>query len=128
MTEIRRLDPHAALPGDLGRHVLVLCRFDGDAPDGIHVEISLITGPGKVETVQPRGEDGRPMPFEDAVQAGRRVAESEGLSVVYAVDRTQGAREQKVLAQHGDHSVDSASLIDMDLEDGEIGPTMRRGG
>jgi hypothetical protein len=128
MTEIRRLDPHAALPGDLGRHVLVMCRFDSDAPNGTHVEISLVTGPGQVDTVQPRGEDGRPMAFEDAVQAGRRVAESEGLSVVYAVDRTQGALEQQVLARHGDHSVGSAPLVDMDLEDGEIGPTMRPGG
>ena len=65
------------------------------------------------------------MPFEEAVDAGRRVAESEGLDVVYAVDRTAGPREREILAHGGDHTVDMDKLDDMDLEDGERGPDMR---
>ena len=54
------------------------------------------------------------------------MAESEGLDVVYAVDRTAGARERTVLAHGGDHTVNMEELQDMDLEGGERGPDMRR--
>lgn len=125
MAEIRRLDPHAPLPEGLGHHVVVLQRFDSDEPRRTITEITLTTAPGRVEATRPVRPDGTPMPFEEAVEAGRRVAESEGLGVVYAVDRTAGPREREILEHGGDHSVDMDKLDDMDLEDGERGPDMR---
>ena len=125
MTEIRRLDPHDALPDDLGRHVLVLHRFDEDEPRRTVVEITLVTAPGQVEATRPMQPDGRPMTFDQAIEAAKRVAESEGLRVVHAVDRTAGPREKEILSSGGDHSVHMEKLEDSDMEDGERGPDMR---
>ena len=125
MTEVRRLDPHDPLPDDLGRHVLVLHRFDEDEPRRTVVEISLTTAPGAVEATRPMRPDGAPMSFDDAIEAGKRVAESEHLHVVYAVDRTAGPREREILASGGDHSVHMEKLDDTDMEEGERGPDMR---
>ena len=125
MTEIRRLDPHDPLPDDLGRHVLVLQRFDEDEPRRTHVEITLTTAPGKVETTRPAGPDGTPMSFDQAISAAKQVAESEGLHLVYAVDRTAGPREREILASGGDHSVNMDKLDDTDMEEGKRGPDMR---
>ena len=131
MAEIRRLDPHAPLseglgPQGLGRHVIVFSHFDEDDPRATVTEIILSNGPGGVEATRPARPDGTPMSFDEAVEAGRRVAESEGLDVVYAVDRTAGARERDVLAHGGDHTVGMAGLQDMDLEEGERGSDMRK--
>lgn len=126
MAEIRRLDPHAPLPEGLGRHVIVLNQFDEEDPRRTVTEIILATGAGATETTRPVQPDGTPMSFDEAIVAGRRVAESEGLQVVYAVDRAAGAREREVLAHGGDHTVNMAKLDDMDLEEGERGPDMRR--
>ena len=126
MVEIRRLDPHAPLPEGLGRHVVVFSHFDEDDPRATVTEIILTTGPGGAEATRPVRPDGTPMSFEEAVDAGRRVAESEGLDVIYAVDRTAGARERNVLAHGGDHTVGMDELQDMDLKDGERGPDMRK--
>ena len=125
MTEIRRLDPHDPLPDDRGRHVLVLHRFDEDEPRRTVVELSLTTAPGHVEATRPSRPDGRPMSFDEAVEAGQKVAASEGLAVVYAVDRTAGPRERAVLSHHGDHSAPGEALDDTDMEEGERGPDMR---
>ena len=126
MVEIRRLDPHAPLPEGLGRHVVVFSHFDEDDPRATVTEIILSNGPGGTEATRPVRADGRPMSFEEAVDAGRRVAESEGLDMVYALDRTAGTRERNVLAHGGDHAVDMDGLQDMDLEGGERGPDMRK--
>lgn len=126
MAEIRRLDPHAPLPEGLGRHVIVFSHFDEDEPRRTVTEIILATGHGETETTRPVRPDGTPMSFDEAVDAGRRVAESEHLELVYAVDRTAGAREREILAHGGDHTVGIAKLDDMDLEEGERGPDMRR--
>lgn len=126
MAEIRRLDPHDPLPEGLGRHVVVFNHFDEDDPRRTVTEIILSTGGGQTETTRPVRPDGTPMSFDEAVDAGRRVAESEGLHLVYAIDRASGAREREVLAHGGDHTVSMAKLDDMDLEEGERGPDMRR--
>lgn len=126
MAEIQRLDPHAPLPEGLGRHVIVFNRFDNDDPRRTVTEIILATGAGVTETTRPVRPDGTPMSFDEAIDAGRRVAESEGLQMVYAVDRAAGAREREVLSHGGDHTVGMAKLDDMDLEEGKRGPDMRR--
>ena len=125
MTAVRRLNPHDPLPDDLGRHVLVLHRFDEDEPRRTVVELSLVTAPGRVEATRPSRPDGKPMSFEEAVEAGKRVAASEGLDVVYAVDRTAGPREKSILTHGGDHSAPGEALDDTDMEEGERGPDMR---
>ena len=131
MAEIRRLDPHAPLPDGLGpdgrgRHVVVLGRFDEDDPRAVVTEIILSTGPGASEATRPARSDGMPMSFDEAVEAGRQVAESEGLDAVYAVDRTAGVRGREVLARGGDHTVGMEGLQDTDPESGERGPDMRK--
>lgn len=119
----RRLEPHAPLPE--GRHVSVLRRFDEDDPDRVITEIVLGTAPGRTETANPARPDGTPMPMAEAIEAARRVAESEGIGTVFVVDRTAGPREHEILVHGGDHSVDMDRLDDMDLEEGERGPDMR---
>lgn len=119
----RKLEPHAPLPE--GRHVSVLRRFDEDNPDQVITEIVLGTAPGRTETVNPAGPDGRPLGFGEAIAAAKRVAESEGIGTVFVVDRVAGPREHEILEHGGDHSVDMAKLDDMDLEEGEHGPDMR---
>ena len=126
MAEVRKLDPHAPLPEGLGRHVIVFSHVDEDDPRATVTEIILTNGPGDAEATRPMRPDGTPMSFAEAVDAGRRVAESEALQVVYAVDRTAGTREREVLAHGGDHTVGMAELQDMNLEDGERGPDMRK--
>ena len=126
MAEVRKLDPHAPLPEGLGRHVIVFSHFDEDDPRATVTEIILTNGPGDAEATRPVRPDGTAMSFDEAVDAGLRVAESEGLDVVYAVDRTAGSRERDVLAHDGDHTVGMAELQDMNLEDGERGPDMRK--
>lgn len=126
MAEIRRLDPHAPLPEGLGRHVIVFGHFDEDNPRATVTEIILTNGSGASEATRPVRPDGTPMGLDEAVDAGRRVAESEGLQLVYVVDRTAGAREREVLAHGGDHTVGMAELQDTALEEGERGPDMRR--
>ncbi len=123
MTEIIRLSPHDPLPSGQSRQVIVLHRFDEDAPKQTITQITLTGHPD--ETTRPMNEDGRPMDLGQAIDAARRVAESEGLPRVFVVDRTAGEREQDILRHGGDHSVHSEKLVDFDLEDGERGPDMR---
>ena len=118
------LEPHAPLPD--GRHVSVLRRFDEDNPDKVITQIVLGTAPGRSETANPARPDGTPMPLGEAVEAAKRVAESEGITTVFVVDRLAGSREHEILEHGGDHSVDMDALDDMDLEEGERGPDMRR--
>lgn len=121
MTEITTLAPHDPVPS--GRNVVVIRRFEGDAPDGATTQI-IITGTPE-ESTHPRGPDGQPMHLDDAIRAARKVAESEGLDRVYVIDRLQGAREADVLRHDGDRSVHGERLQDSDLEDGERGADMR---
>ena len=124
MPEVKHLDPHDPLP-EGGRRVVVMHRLDEDDPRHTHTEILLTGAPGRGEAVRPMRPDGTPMPLDEAVEAAKQVADSEGLHDVYVVDRTAGPREQEVLAAGGDHSVHMDALTDDDLEDGERGPDMR---
>lgn len=125
MTEVRRLDPHDPLPEGRAHRVLVLRRFDEDEPLKVVTEISLTGAPGQSEVAVPRQPNGDAMSLDDAIVAAQTVAESEGLSVVYVVDRTAGRLEHEVLEHRGDHSFPGESLTDTDPEDGEQGPDMR---
>lgn len=122
MANIIRLAPHDPLPE--GRNVVVLQRFDEDDPDQTITEI-MLNGKGGRETTRPVRPDGAPMRFEDAIHAGVRVADSEGIAAVHAIDRTAGDRERDILAHGGDHSVHMEQLSDDDLDEGEHGTDMR---
>lgn len=123
MAEIRHLRPHDPLPS--GHAVTVMRRFDEDDPRRLMVEMIVSHRSGGEETSRPQRADGSLMAFEEAIEAARRHAEEHGLTVVYAVDRTGGPREQEVLRREGDHSVGADRLDDADLEEGEHGPDMR---
>jgi hypothetical protein len=123
MAEIVRLAPHDPIPSGPVRHVVVLHRFDEEVPSRTVTSITLTGHPD--ETTRPVHPDGRPMNLDEAIGAARRVAESEGLTRVFVVDRTAGEREQDILQHGGDHSVHMEALVDFDLEDGERGPDMR---
>ena len=94
-----------------------------EAPRDTVTQITLTGHPD--ETTRPARPAGRPMTLDEAVAAARQVAESEGLSRVFVVDRTEGDREQDILRHHGDHSVHMDGLVDSDLEEGEKGADMR---
>ena len=123
MTETVRLAPHDPIPSGPARHVVVLHRFDEDAPSRTITVITLTGHPD--ETTRPMNQDGTPMNLGQAIEAAKRVAESEGLTRVFVLDRTAGDREQDILKHGGDHSVHMDGLVDFDLEDGEHGPDMR---
>jgi len=123
MTDIVRLAPHDPIPAGPARHVVVLHRFDEDAPSRTITVITLTGHPD--ETTRPMNQDGTPMNLGQAIEAAKRVAESEGLTRVFVLDRTAGDREQDILKHGGDHSVHMDGLVDFDLEDGEHGPDMR---
>ena len=122
MADIIRLQPHDPLPD--GLYVAVLRRFEEDDARHVLTEI-ILSGKGGRETARPSGPDGAPMPFEDAIRQAVKVADSEHIAVVHAIDRTAGAREQEVLQHGGDHSVNMDALADTDMEEGERGPDMR---
>ena len=123
MTEITTLGPHDPVPSGPGKHVVVLRRFEEDAPGGVTTQIILT---GKTEEVtHPRNPDGTPMHFDEAIKAATKVAESEGLHRVFVLDRMQGTREGDILRHDGDHSIHMDRLVDSDPEDGERGPDMR---
>ncbi len=123
--EIRKLDPHDPLPEGRAGRVLVLRRFDEDDPRKIVTEIMLTGRPGQSEAVRPVHPDGTAMPLDEAVSAARKVAESEGIGLVFVLDRTVGRLEREVAEHAGDHSFPGKALDDTDPEDGEIGPDMR---
>ncbi len=123
MTEIIRLAPHDAIPSGPDRHVVVLHRFDEDAPRQTMTTI-ILTGPPD-ETTRPMRADGHPMELGEAIEAAKRVAESEGIPRIVVIDRIAGEREQDILRHAGDHTVHMEKLDDFDLEEGERGPDMR---
>jgi hypothetical protein len=122
MIQIIRLAPHDPIPSSPGRHVVVLHRFDEEAPRETVTSI-MLTGRHD-ESTRPVGPDGKPMTLEQAIDAAKQVAESEKLDRVFVIDRTQGERERDILEHGGDHSVDMEKLVDFDIEDGERGPNM----
>lgn len=123
MTEIVRLAPHDPIPSGPAKHVIVLHRFDEDDPKQTVTFITLTGHPD--ETTRPVHPNGKPMKLEEAIAAAQRVADSEGLTRVFVVDRTAGDREQDILQHGGDHSVHMEGLVDFDFDDGERGPDMR---
>lgn len=122
MTEITTLAAHDPMPSGPG-HVIVLRRFEEEDPSKTTVQIILTGTPD--QTTHPRLPDGKPMPFDQAITAAKRVAESEGIGSVFVLDRLQGAREQDILRHDGDHSVHMSRLSDTDPEDGVQGSDMR---
>ena len=125
MVETKNLAPHDPMPEGRGRRVIVLQRFDEDEPSTTVIELHLLGGGAAAEAVRPVRPDGTFMQLHDATEAAKAVAESEGLDVIYVLDRTAGPREQEILAHEGDHSVGMDTLQDTDPEDGEQGPDMR---
>lgn len=123
MIEITTLSAHDPMPVGPRRNVVVLRRFEEDQPGGTSIQI-VLTGK-QDETTRPRRSDGTLMPLDEAIDAAKRVAESEGLPRIYVLDRLQGTREQDILQHAGDHSVHMERLSDTDEEDGERGPDMR---
>ena len=122
MADIIRLQPHDPLPE--GPYVAVLHRFDEEDARRVITEI-VLRGAGGTETARPANADGAPMTFEAAISHGVQVADSEGIAVVHAIDRTAGSREQEILRHGGDHTVNMDQLADSDMEEGERGPDMR---
>jgi hypothetical protein len=125
MAEIRRLDPHDPLPDGPGKHLIVLRRFEEDEPGRTLVEIIRSSRPGSLEPARAVRADGRPMSLKEAIESAREVASTEGLDLIYIVDRVAGPRERDILHHHGDHSVHMEGLDDFDLEEGERGSDMR---
>ncbi|MBC7798993.1 MAG: hypothetical protein H7Z10_00075 [Gemmatimonadaceae bacterium] len=125
MIEIQHLEPHDPLPEGLPPRVVVLQRFDEDDPRRVVTEITLTGPPGRHEAARPSGADGTPMPLSDAIEAARKVAETEGLDRVYVLDRTAGRLEHDVIDHRGDHSFSDIALSDTNLDDGERGSDLR---
>ena len=125
MAEITNLAPHDPMPEGPQRRVIVLQRFDEDDPYKTVIELHLVGGGGPAEAARPVRPDGAFMQLDEATEAAKAVAESEGLDTVHVLDRTAGPREQEILAHHGDHSVNMDALQDTDPEDGEQGSDMR---
>ena len=123
MTETIHLAPHDPVPAGPGRQVVVLRRFDEDAPDRPTIRI-ILTGTPEQST-QPHRPDGTPMHLDEAITAAERVAQEEGLDRVFVLDRLSGKREQDILRHDGDHTVHMDRLSDTDEEDGERGADMR---
>ena len=123
MVETVTLKPHDPLPDPPA--IVVMRRFDEDDPRRLMIEVIVSHPSGAEETSRPQRDDGSFMEFDEAVAAARAQARAQGLDAVYTVDRTAGPRESDVLAHGGDHSINSGTLDDMDLEDGEKGSDMR---
>ena len=123
MIEITTLSAHDAIPAGPGRSVIVMRRFEEETPGAATIQIVLTGTPE--ESTHPRNPDGTAMEWEAAIDAARRVAESEGLKRVYVLDRLEGEREQDILKHGGDHSVGMEALQDSDPEDGVRGADMR---
>jgi hypothetical protein len=123
MTEIRSLAPHDPLPS--GHSVVVMRRFDEDAPRALMIELIVTNPDHSEETMRAVHPDGSPMTIEEALALGQARADEEGLTEIWRVDRTGGPREQEVIAHDGDHSFAGEPLDDDDLEEGERGVDMR---
>jgi len=115
MTEIIRLQPHDALP-EAAPYALVIRRFGEDDPNATVTEIDFF---GRHPTMTLAAGV-----WEDIVHQAAAEAETRGYDVLYAVDRTAGAREQEIISHHGDHGVRSEELSDTDLEDGQSGTSL----
>jgi hypothetical protein len=100
-------------------------RFDEDAPQRLMIEIIVTNPDGSEETARATREDGVDATLEEGVAIAKERARAEGLNHVWFVDRTEGKREQEILAHGGDHTVGIEALDDDDLEEGEHGPDMR---
>jgi hypothetical protein len=124
MAQIRKLEPHDALPTG-GRNVTLLRRFEEDDPRRVVLELIISRGTGRGETRQALHADGRPMSVAEALHSARTLADAEKLDTVYVIDRLAGPRERDILRHHGDHSVHMGQLDDFDLEEGERGSDMR---
>ena len=124
MARIQRLNPHDPAPE--GHTVTVMRRFDEDDPHKVVVEIALAHAHRPTERTHPVDAAGHPMGLDEAVAAACKVADEEGIEQVAVIDRTAGPREHDIQQHGGDHSIHMERLDDDDLEEGEVGPDMRR--
>jgi hypothetical protein len=123
MAEVKILAPHDPLPE--GHSIVVMHRFDEDAPRQTMIEL-IVTNPDRSEeTARAAHPDGSAMTLDEAVVLAQARAKEEGLDEIWQVDRTGGRLEQEVLRHGGDHSFAGTALDDDDLEEGERGPDMR---
>ena len=121
MTDLIRLDPHDPLP-EASPYALVIRRFGEDDPTAVITEIDFL---GRHPTMElASGPAGQPLSWEEVVHRALHEAQGRGYTTLYAVDRTAGAREQEILAHHGDHGVRSEELSDTDMEDDERGSSV----
>ena len=123
MINTTMLAPHDPMPSGPGHHVVVLRRFREDDP--AHTEVQIVLTGTPEQLTHPRRPDGTPMELDEAVAAAHKVAETEGLSRIFVLDRTGGPREKDILQYGGDHSVHMETLKDTDDEDGVSGTDMR---
>ncbi len=123
MTETRMLQPHDPLPD--GPAVILMRRFEEDAPTRVMMELIVIRADQTETNSRLLDEDGAPLSWEAAGAQAGEAAKAAGLHLLYHVDRTDGAREQEILAHDGDRSVDGEGLDDDDLKEGEAGSDMR---
>ncbi len=123
MTETRTLQPHDPLPD--GPAVILMRRFEEDAPRQVMMELIVIRADQTEHTSRLLDDDGAPLSWDRAETRAREEATEAGLHQLYHVDRTGGTREQEVLAHDGDRSVNMEALDDDDLEEGEPGSDMR---
>ena len=124
MAQTRHLNPHDPMPE--GDAVTVMRRFDEDDPHKVVVEITLSHRHGLPERTHPMDSSGHPMSLEAAIAAACQVADQEGIEQVQVIDRIAGPREHDIQQHGGDHSIHMERLDDDDLEEGEVGPDMRR--
>jgi hypothetical protein len=89
MAEIRTLEPHDPLPD--GHSIVVMRRFDEDAPRETMIEL-IVTNPDRSEeTARAMHPDGSTMSFEEAIGLAQERAAAEGLDAIWRIDRTQAS-------------------------------------
>jgi len=123
MAELIALQPEDPLPEQ--HSVVVLRRFDETNPRATVIELVVRDAGGRETTSPAVTGDGRLMTWDEAAEAGRARAASEGLPHALLLDRTQGVRAREILEHRGDHSFAGEPLDDTDPEDEERGTDMR---
>lgn len=116
MVQTIRLEPHDPLPSPSEDHVLVVARFATATPGETVLEVSvnspsLRTGP----TPASRAADG-PRDLDDAVRMATRFARERGIPRVYAVDRTGGEMERRIVERNGDRNLEGVRFKDFNTE------------
>ena len=123
MTRIIDLAPHDPLPG--GPAIVLLRRFEEDDPRRVMMEIIALDAHHTESNARLTDAGGHPPSWEDATARAIEAAEKAGVEVLHRIDRLGGDRERAIEAHDGDHSIETETLDDFDLEDGATGSDMR---